>query len=86
MEVSPDGNSIYWTPFTSTPPQIYVYSRADEFSAFELTDSLLQGMSIESSAWHPVTGNLWVSQDARGTDYTPLTWYDIGCNNKSIGR
>ena len=84
MEVSPDGNSIYWTPFTSTPPKMYVYSRADEFSAFELTDSLLEGMSIETSAWHPVTGHLWVSQDARGTGYTPLTWYALDLTTKTL--
>lgn len=84
MEVSPDGNSIYWTPFTSTPPKMYVYSRTDEFSAFELTDSLLEGMSIESIARHPITGNLWVSNDVRGAGYTPLTWYELDLTTKTL--
>lgn len=84
MEVSTDGNSIYWTPFTSTPPKMYVYSRADEFSAFELTDSLLEGMSIESIGRHPITGNLWVSNDVRGSGYTPLTWYELDLTTKTL--
>jgi len=84
MEVSPDGNTIYWTPFTGVP-KIYVYTKADEFSAFELTDSLFQGMSIESTAWHPVTGNLWVSHDSRGDSiYTHLTWYAIDVTTNAL--
>lgn len=84
MEVSPDGNTIYWTPFTGIP-KIYIYTKADEFSAFELTDSLFEGMSIESSAWHPVTGDLWVSHDSRGdSTYTHLTWYGIDLTTNSL--
>ncbi|MCB9248880.1 MAG: T9SS type A sorting domain-containing protein [Ignavibacteriales bacterium] len=73
--VSKDGNTIYWMPFTATTT--YVYSRADEFSAYELADSMFIGMSIETTAWQPGTGNLWVSNDSRGTDSTKshLTWY-----------
>ncbi len=68
LEVSADGLTIYWMPFTAT--QTYIYTRADEFSSFELTDSVHIGMSIESSTWHPTTGQLWVSNDARGGDIT----------------
>lgn len=77
MIVSPDGNTIYWTPFTGDPQKTWVYSRADEFSAYELADSMFVGMSIESIAWQPGTGLLWVSNDKRGVDSTksPSTWY-----------
>ena len=77
MEVSLDGNTIYWMPFTGELQKTFVYSRADEFSAYELADSMFIGMSIESSAWQPGTGLLWISNDARGKDSTKsnLTWY-----------
>jgi sugar lactone lactonase YvrE len=81
MEVSADGNTIYWMPFTAL--KVYVYQRPDEFSAYALVDSLLEGMSIESSAWNPATGQLWVSNDERsglGT-YEHLTWYSLDVTN-----
>ena len=73
MTVSGDGLTIYWTTFTGQQG-IWVYSRPDELSPFELTDSVFTagslgstfGMSIESVDWNPVTGLLWVSNDARG--------------------
>jgi hypothetical protein len=83
MEVSADGNTIYWSPFTGSQ-RIHVYNRADEFSAFELKDSLMIGSSIESSAWNPATGLLWVSNDARGANYSHLTWYGIDVATKEI--
>jgi len=84
MEVSSDGNTIYWMPFTATTT--YVYNRADEFSAFELIDSVHIGMSIESSAWQPGTGLLWVSNDSRGPDSTKgnLTWYGFDVTAKTF--
>ncbi len=87
MEISPDGLSLYWIPFTSTPPQIYIYTRASELDDFSATptDSALQGMSIETSAWQPGTGLLWVSNDKRGTGpYTHLTWYGYNVTTKTI--
>ncbi|PID59444.1 MAG: hypothetical protein CR986_06115 [Ignavibacteriae bacterium] len=85
MEVSKDGNTIYWLPFTAQAG--YVYSRNDEFSSYELTDSLFLGMSIESSAWQPVSNLLWVSHDVdRGTDSTKsdLTWYGYDLTSKTF--
>lgn len=85
MEVSPDGLTIYWTTFTGKQG-IWVYSRPDDLSEFELTDSLFQGMSIESSAWQPGTGLLWISNDLRGLDknFTHLTWYGVDPVTKQI--
>lgn len=85
MEVSADGNTIYWTVFTGDHQGIFIYSRPDEFSPFALADSILQGMSIETAAWHPTTGRLWVSHDSRGTGpYTHLTWYALDVTSKTL--
>jgi hypothetical protein len=85
FEVSKDGNTIYWTTFTGNQG-IYVYNRPDEFSAYTLKDSLLQGMSIESAAWNPVTNLLWVSNDSRGLNkkYSDKTWYGVNLSTKQI--
>ncbi len=83
LEVSPDGLTIYWMPFTAY--KTYVYTRDNQFAAFELTDSTHEGMSIESSAWNPATGVLWVSNDARGTgSYSDLTWYGYDVSTKEM--
>ncbi|MBI3124102.1 MAG: T9SS type A sorting domain-containing protein [Ignavibacteriales bacterium] len=85
FEVSKDGNSIYWTMFTASQG-IFVYNRPDEFGTFTLKDSLLQGMSIESAAWNPATGHLWVSNDARGLNkkYSNFTWYGVDLATKQL--
>jgi hypothetical protein len=84
MEVSPDGLSIYWTMFTGYQG-IDIYTRPDELSSFTLTDSLFRGMSIETAAWNPVTGNLWVSNDSRGTGgYYHMTWYEYSVTKRAI--
>jgi len=74
MEVSADGLTIYWMPFTAK--KMFIYKRDNALSDFALVDSALIGMSIESSAWNPATGLLWVSNDSRGdSTYGNLTWY-----------
>ena len=83
MEVSSDGLSIYWTMFTGTMG-IDIYTRPDELSSFVLTDSAFRGMSIETAAWNPATGNLWISNDSRGTAYTHLTWYEYNVTTKTL--
>jgi len=88
MTVSGDGLTIYWTTFTGKMG-IWVYTRPDELSAFELTDSVFVattdttvGMSIESVDWQPGTGLLWVSNDSRGNAmYSNLTWYGVDVTN-----
>lgn len=82
LEVSQDGNTIYWTPFTAT--QMYIYTRTDEFSPFALTDSALAGMSIETARLNPATGYLWVSNDSRGAGYTFPTWFAYDPATKAL--
>ncbi len=85
MQVSADGNTIFWPPFTSSPIQMFIYTRPDEFSDYALTDSSLFGMSIESMAWDPVSGNLWVSSDSRGDSvWSHLTWYEYEVSTKAL--
>lgn len=82
IEVSNDGLKLYWLILDNS--KIYIFSRPDIFSPFTLTDSLFQGISIESSAWNPATGYLWVSNDKRGTNYSNLTWYGINLSTNAI--
>lgn len=85
MEVASDGLAIYWTVFTGDHQGMFIYTRPSEFDPFVLADSVLQGMSIESVAWHPVSGNLWVSNDSRGTGgYSNLTWYEFDVTTKTL--
>jgi hypothetical protein len=45
----------------------------------------INGMSIETVAWNPATGLLWVSNDSRGnSQYTNLTWYGVDITTKTI--
>jgi hypothetical protein len=86
-EVSADGLTLYNISYSEHIT--YVYTRADDLSAFELTDSTHIGMSIESSAWNPATGNLWVSDDHRSVADTNLTmgaWYEYNSADKSVSK
>ncbi|MCF6270694.1 MAG: hypothetical protein L3J41_13350, partial [Melioribacteraceae bacterium] len=85
LEVSADGLTIYWMPFTAA--KTFIYTRADEFSEFTLTDSTHEGMSIESSAWNPATGKLWISNDSRGGDTAleNVAWYEYDTATKELG-
>lgn len=85
FEVSKDGNTIYWTKFTGKMG-ILVYERPSEFDFFTAKDSIVYGMSIESAAFNPKSGLLYVSNDSRGTDkkYTHLTWYGINVATKAL--
>jgi hypothetical protein len=77
FEVSKDGNTIYWAGYTTG--KVYVYKRADEFSAFEIKDSIMNGARVESFAWRPNTNQLWMSggsqNDLPSPPYTKGTWY-----------
>jgi DNA-binding beta-propeller fold protein YncE len=81
IEISPDGNTVYWIPFTGNNE---LWTRADEFSPFAIaeTDSnWLPGLQPESSEWHPITGDLWLSggsfNNSAGPGWTNNTWYGI---------
>lgn len=83
FEVSPDGNKIYWSGYTTH--QVTLYERADEFSAFDSVGAVIPGVDSESMTWQPGTGWLWVaagsSNDAPNrlpdvtTTWMPNAWY-----------
>jgi len=88
VEVSPDGNKVFWTPYTA-PNQLW--TRTDEFSPFAIaaTDSnWMPGMQPESSEWHPVTGDLWLNAGSYfstcGAGYTNNTWYGINVTTGAV--
>ena len=74
IEFSADGQDIYFFPFTAKY-MVRFHSDDGVGSDYDVVDTLLTNMSIESVAWHPVTGNLWISNDARGTGYTAAMHY-----------
>jgi hypothetical protein len=57
--VSPDGLTFYETNFETT--YAIIHQREDEFAPFDSVGVAFRGMRIESSGFHPITGNLWVS-------------------------
>jgi len=65
FEVSPDGNTIYWAGYTMKA--IYVYHRADEFSAFDSVGVIAKGFHMESCAWDPLHPT-WLWMSAAGSD------------------
>ena len=58
-----------------------VYQRADEFAEWDSTGVAFEGMSAESAAIHPVTGNIWVSagspNDPPSSPWQQHTWYEF---------
>lgn len=78
LEVSNNGNTIYWTGYTNN--KVYVYSRPDEFSPFELKDSVLFGFACESISWQPNRKLLWASSGSGLTlpnaDPDHVTYWD----------
>ncbi|MFN3596041.1 MAG: T9SS type A sorting domain-containing protein [Rubricoccaceae bacterium] len=54
-------NGLHVIRFDYTTPYNTVYSRADEFSAFDSTGVTLRGMRIESSTIQRSNGRLWFS-------------------------
>ncbi len=92
LEVSADGNTIYWPGYDKN--QVLIYSRPDEFSEFALTDSMLQGFACESITWSRDGNHLFFSAGNRLTPanaylgittyYSNDTWYAYDFNSNSI--
>jgi hypothetical protein len=91
MEVSKDGNDIYWCGYSTR--KVYVYhSDVGTLGTYALKDSFGVGMQVESSGWHPTNGLLYLSSGTMDTtDYgvppvnppwTALTWYGFDVTTK----
>jgi len=80
IEVSADGNDVYWCGYTNMALWRYHsdYGSLGPYACGK-NDTLLMGMAIESAGWNYKTGILYVS--AGHTAYNPpvgwsiLTWY-----------
>ena len=79
MQVSGDGNTIWWAGYTNGA--VHRFTRSDEFSSFVYVDAVLIGMKTEIFDIHPVTGHLWVGagslNDVPAAPWTPQTWYSF---------
>ncbi|MFA3781814.1 T9SS type A sorting domain-containing protein [Melioribacteraceae bacterium 4301-Me] len=77
VEVSKDGNTIYFAGYSNGA--ITVYQRPDEFSPYDSVGTILNGFHCEALAWNPATGYLWASagsgNDPAEMGYTNNTWY-----------
>lgn len=83
FEVSPDGNTIYWSGYTTHA--IVMYRRPDAFSPFDSLGVVIPGVDSESLTMNPKTGRLWVSAGSPNdkpnrypdvkTYWSEKTWY-----------
>lgn len=81
IEISPDGREIYYFPYQLRKVYKY-YSPHGVEGPYTLADStLLEGMAVKSSAWHPASGHLWVSAGSEAylptedSGFMHSTWY-----------
>ncbi|HSL88040.1 MAG TPA: T9SS type A sorting domain-containing protein [Ignavibacteriaceae bacterium] len=92
FEAGPEGNTVYWGGYTNH--QIFIFSRADEFSPWELTDSMAQGFDSESFRWSPDNSVLWISAGSYNdlpnqypgvvTNYAPGAYYAWNVETKEV--
>ena len=71
VEVSADGNSVYWSSFT-VGRGTHKYQRKDEFSKYDYLGVIHEGLLAQGSARHPVTGHIWLGHGL-GNDTQPDT-------------
>jgi len=93
IAVSGDGNDVFVPYFAGAPgsPCVYHYhSDVGTLGAYSFADTLFKGLSVESCAWQPVTGWLWLSAggtatapSTAGAGYSPFTWYAFDMSNPS---
>ncbi|MCX6137105.1 MAG: FG-GAP-like repeat-containing protein [Ignavibacteriales bacterium] len=87
LAVSKDGKDLYWPENLNY--KIYTFhSGSGAIGPFVKTDSVLEGLSVESMAWDLKTGQLWISS---GSDYSPplppytkQTWYAFNTSSHQI--
>lgn len=80
LEVSADGNTVYWSAFTHEGT--YRYHRPDEFSPYDSLGLIHEGLIVESSARNPATGYVWLGNSVAGNfipdpGFRLLTWYAL---------
>jgi len=91
VEVSKDGNDIYWCGYDKRHVKIY-HSDVGTLGTYALKDSFAVGMQVESAGWNPSNTLLYLSSGTMDTtDYgvppvnppwTALTWYGFDVTTK----
>jgi len=85
--ISPDGNNVYEPAYTTHAIRHH-FSEDGVFGEYERIDTtFMAGMDIESAAWHPTTGRMWLSAGSINdqpnrfpdveTNYVLATWYEV---------
>jgi len=86
IQVSPDGLTLFETDFEN--PYTIVHTRPNTLTtSFDSVGVTFRGMRVESTDYHPTTGNLWVSSgnplnkanenDDIVTTWETQTWYEF---------
>jgi len=83
LEVTSDGNTVYWSAFTDSG--IYKYHRPNEFASYDSMGLVQEGLLAESSVRNPLTGYIWFGHSVAGSIQLPnsgrfapgseLTWF-----------
>lgn len=79
MEVSADGNDVFWTPYT-TGYSLKFHSDNGSLGPYSKIDTVFKGYGPESITRHPKTGNYWVSGGSAVTSvptYRNNKWYEF---------
>ena len=80
IEVSADGNDIYFCNFTGAGVVRFHSDAGVDGDYTTKVDTILKGLMVESIAWQPVTGYLWVgarsnsTADSGWTNCTHYAW------------
>lgn len=84
MEVTSDGNDIFWGGFPNHCVYKY-HSTSGIAGPYTLQDTVLKGFDVESFCWNPKTGHLWASAGSfndppnrypgTATAYSAGSWY-----------
>jgi hypothetical protein len=92
IEVSKDGNDVYWCGYSTK--KIYVYHSANgTLGPYELADSLAEGCQVESIAWNKKDGYLYFSAGPIDTinysggvspPWRHSVWYAIDAATKAV--
>jgi hypothetical protein len=88
IAVSKDGNDVYVPRFTSKKTYWY-HSDNGSLGPYVLQDSILTALVIETMAFHPTTGDLWVGSGNVGSglpdsSFLPYRWYDYNLTTKQV--
>jgi hypothetical protein len=70
MNVSKDGNDVYHTRYTVN--SLLYHCDLGTIGPYEFADTILSGLRIESSAWQPKTGYIYLSSGSTPGGYTPI--------------